>query len=112
MKRTPGPWLVSDPVIADKAYDLAIYVILDGEKRIIAECFGRSDWDHEFPSAANASFIAMAANTYDELVVALKGVTGLVRLLSARSDLQPDRAAILSNHRFLEAERVLAKVQS
>lgn len=46
---------------------------------------------------------------HDQLVDALKGVVGLVQLLTSREDLRKERSAILSNHRYLEAEEALKK---
>lgn len=51
---TDGLMFIRGPARADRADDYAIEVDRDGERHIIAEFFGRSDWDHEWPSAENA----------------------------------------------------------
>lgn len=57
---TQGELKVSDPVMSDGAQDYAIFVEIDGKTHIIAEVFGRSDWEHEHPSLANANLFAAA----------------------------------------------------
>lgn len=47
---------------------------------------------------------------YDELVDALRGVMGLVQLIDGGAGkADPDRVPHVTNHRYVEAERVLAK---
>ena len=50
---------------------------------------------------------AEAADEIEQLRSALAGEIGLVQLLAARSELQPDRQTVLGNHRHVEALRVL-----
>jgi hypothetical protein len=58
---TPGPWRVLGGAIADKATDFAIGINGEnGKRHIIAEAFGRSDWQHAHPSEANARLISAA----------------------------------------------------
>lgn len=65
---TPGPWFVSCSALVDRALDFAIYVEIDGKRHIIAEAYGRSDWQHEHPSEANARLMASSP----DLLLALR----------------------------------------
>ena len=69
---TAGPLIVSDEVIVDGAPDHGIYVVIDGKRHIVAECFGRSGWGHTHPSKLNAHLFAAAPELLAELQAAHK----------------------------------------
>ena len=99
-KHTPGPWILHadsrriESVAVEGRHGIPLTTICTFPNPSFI-------WD-----AYNARLICAAP----ELLDALQGVVGLVQLLSARDDLRADRDAILSNHRMIEAERVLAKM--
>lgn len=67
---TPGPWVVLGSAFVDAAEDYAIGVRFEGGRQIIAEAFGRHDWETALPSKANARLIAAAPELLEALLVA------------------------------------------
>lgn len=81
---TPGPWKVSASALADNANDYAIYVMRDDRRQIIAEAFGRSDWQHTHPSDANARLIAAAPELLEACSTLVQVIEQLVPEPSVR----------------------------
>jgi hypothetical protein len=68
---TPGPWMVGPSAVVDGATDYAI--LADG--KIISEAFGRSSWQFEYDSLANARLIAAAPDLLAALERTLSWLT-------------------------------------
>jgi hypothetical protein len=83
-EHTPTPWTFQRaPKPTDGQYDCAIAAVIDGERHIVAETFGRVA-SNVFPnSEANAAFIVKAVNSHDLLVQAM---TSAKRLIGAVND--------------------------
>lgn len=122
-EHTKGPWQISAPARSDKADDYALYVEIDGKRHIIAECYGRSDWEHEHPSSANARRIVACVNAlegYSEDALsemeAHGGFVKMFRLAEAaaterdtlREQLETCKAAHMSN--CLDADKLRSRI--
>jgi dihydrodipicolinate synthase/N-acetylneuraminate lyase len=67
-KHTPGPWIfwrfgTGD----DKCQDFGVAADVDGNKIVIAHCFGKQSDDFAADARANATLIAAAPDMYEAL---------------------------------------------
>lgn len=86
---TSGPWVVLGAAVADKATDYAIAVRdADNKPHIIAEAFGRSDWEHPYNSEANARLIAAAPELAEALAALLYACDSPELITKARAALE------------------------
>lgn len=68
---------------------------------------------YEYSSDDQAIILGKIRESLDrEMYAALAGLVGLVQLLGGNPDINADaRRSILTNHRFIEAQRVLGLVE-
>lgn len=70
-KHTPTPWLMVHPVKPkdfDDSLDMGVAAEIDGNRKLIAECFGRVGKELFVDSKANAEFIVHAVNSHEGLL--------------------------------------------
>jgi hypothetical protein len=86
-KITPGPWEVKRAKYStDGAYDYGVGALVNGERKCIAEVFGRVAENAYTPADINAAFIAHAPTDIDTLLSVLTALQS--RVSAQQRDLQ------------------------
>jgi hypothetical protein len=111
---TPGPWRLDE----SHEIDDGLYVKADGRTDYICS-LGASVWDSSAQCGmltaedeANGQLIVLACNNHADLLDAVKGLLGLVQIITFRDDLPADLAASLKdNPRYRDADALVARFE-
>ena len=78
---TPTPYEVAaptKPITHEESLDFGIVAVVNGERKIIAEVWGKVGHGNFPPARSTAEFIVIACNSNDALVEALSSIVGAV----------------------------------
>jgi hypothetical protein len=111
--RTLGPWAIITPDLLRNVADLdpSALIIANLDADTEAASVVADVWDDGGDGStqfANAVLIAAAPDLLD----AVKGLLGLVQLISGRLDIPGDLpSAMQSNHRYVDAAALVARIE-